>query len=210
LGQSLTILPIDGVYHTVVPGESLSRIASRYGVQAEAIARCSYNEVGPEGQISPGQKLIVPGGTKPYIPRQVTAYHGPIPPDARRGSGVFQWPASGRVTDRFGFKTRSGRWHTGIDIAASVGAPIYAADAGFVTYTGVSRRGYGKLVILDHGNGYVTYYAHLSVIYVSMGVSVDRSALLGAMGSTGNSTGPHLHFEIRHRGVPKDPEPDLP
>jgi murein DD-endopeptidase MepM/ murein hydrolase activator NlpD len=209
-GQELTILPIDGVYHTVVKGESLEHIAQKYGVRADDIANCEYNDLPRDGRLAPGTKLIVPGGVKPYIPRQVTAYNGPIPPDAKRGTGVFVWPASGRITDRFGFKTYSGRWHTGLDIAANTGTPIYAADAGFVTFTGTSRRGYGKMLIVDHGNGYVTYYAHLSVIYVSMGQSVDQGALIGAMGSTGNSTGPHLHFEIRHRGVPKDPELDLP
>jgi murein DD-endopeptidase MepM/ murein hydrolase activator NlpD len=209
-GQVLVILPIDGVYHTVVKGESLDSIAGKYGVRAEDILYCEYNDIPKGGGLAPGSKLVVPGGAKPYIPRQVTAYNGPIPPDAKRGTGVFVWPASGRVTDRFGCKTYSGRWHTGLDIAAHTGAPIFAADSGFVTFTGTSRRGYGKLVIIDHGNGYVTYYAHLSVIYVSMGQSVNQGALVGAMGSTGNSTGPHLHFEIRHRGVPKNPELDLP
>jgi hypothetical protein len=209
-GQELIILPVDGVYHTVVKGESLDSISFKYGARAEDILYCEYNDIPRGGVLVPGSKLIVPGGVKPYIPRQVTAYNGPIPPDAKRGTGVFVWPASGRITDRFGYKTYSGRWHTGLDIAANTGTPAFAADSGFVTFTGTSRRGYGKLVIVDHGNGYVTYYAHLSVIYVSMGQSVNRGALIGAMGSTGNSTGSHLHFEIRHRGVPRDPELDLP
>jgi murein DD-endopeptidase MepM/ murein hydrolase activator NlpD len=210
MGQTLLILPIDGVYHTIVAGDTLSRIAGKYDAQVEDIVTCPYNDIPADGTLVPGLKLIVPGGTKPYVPRQVTAYHGPIPDDALRGTGIFSWPTSGRVTDRFGYKTLSGRWHTGLDIAGSTGTPIYAADAGFVTFTGVSRSGYGKLVIVDHGNGYVTYYAHLNVIYVSMGQSVDKGVLVGAMGSTGNSTGPHLHFEIRHKGVPRDPQVELP
>jgi murein DD-endopeptidase MepM/ murein hydrolase activator NlpD len=210
LGQTLLILPIDGVYHTIVAGDTLSRIASTYDAQVEDIVTCPYNDILPDGTLVPGQKLIVPGGTKPYVPRQVTAYHGPIPDDALRGTGIFGWPTSGRITDRFGYKTLSGRWHTGLDIAGSIGTPIYAADAGFVTFTGMTQSGYGKLVIVDHGNGYVTYYAHLSVIYVSMGQSVDKGVLVGAMGSTGNSTGSHLHFEIRHKGVPCDPQVELP
>jgi LysM repeat protein len=209
-GQELTILPIDGTYHTVVRGNTLHRIAIKYGVQVEDIVHCEYNDIAPNLQLVPGQKLVVPGGVKPYIPRQITAYNGPIPSNAKRGTGIFEWPTSGHITDRFGFKTYSGRWHTGIDISSYRGAPIYAADAGFVTFTGTSRFGYGKLVIIDHGNGYVTYYAHLSVIYVSMGQSMDKRTLIGAMGSTGNSTGPHLHFEIRHRWRQKDPELDLP
>jgi murein DD-endopeptidase MepM/ murein hydrolase activator NlpD len=209
-GQELTILPIDGVYHTAVKGDTLSKIAHKYGVRVEDILHCEYNDIGSDGQIAPGQKLIAPGGVKPYVPRQITAYNGPIPSDAKRGTGIFAWPTSGRVTDRFGFRTYSGRWHTGIDIAARLGAPIYAADAGFVTFTGRSRLGYGNLVIIDHGNGFGTYYAHLSVTYVSMGQSVDKGTLIGAIGSTGNSTGPHLHFEIRHRGIQRDPELDLP
>lgn len=210
LGQQLTILPIDGVYHTVLQGDSLSAIARQYGVDVAEIVACPYNELDAGQALVPGQKLIVPGGTKPYIPRQVTAYKGPIPDDAMRGTGVFEWPTSGNITDRYGFRTYSGRWHTGVDIVASIGAPIYAADAGFVTYTGNSNLGYGKLLIVDHGNGYVTYYAHLSVIYVSMGQSVEKGSLVAAMGSTGNSTGPHLHFEIRHKGVPHDPQLNLP
>lgn len=210
LGQTLLILPIDGVYHTIVAGDTLSRIASQYDAQVEDIVTCPYNDIPPDGTLVPGQKLIVPGGTKPYIPRQVTAYHGPIPEDALRGTGIFSWPTSGRITDRFGYKTLGGRWHTGLDIAGNVGTPIYAADAGFVTFAGMTQSGYGKLVIVDHGNGYVTYYAHLSAFYVSIGQSVNKGVLVGAMGSTGNSSGPHLHFEIRHKGVPRDPQVELP
>jgi len=210
-GQELTILPIDGVYHTVVSGDTLEKIAKKYEANVEHILACPYNDLDPEApQIVPGQKLIVPGGIKPYVALQVTAYRGPIPKDAKKGTGVFVWPTSGRLTDRFGFATLSGRWHGGLDIAAYTGAPIYAADSGFVTYAGWSKSGYGNLIIIDHQNGFETRYAHLSAYYVSVGQSVGKGAQIAAMGSTGNSTGAHLHFEIRYNGVRKNPQLYLP
>jgi murein DD-endopeptidase MepM/ murein hydrolase activator NlpD len=210
-GQELIILPIDGVYHTVIKGDTLLKIAKKYQAEVDEIVHCVYNELDLEdAQIAPGQKLVVPGGIKPYIPRQVTAYKGPIPTDAKQGTGLFKWPTSGRITDRFGFRTYAGRWHTGLDISGYTGAPIYASDSGFVTFAGWTDQGYGKLVIIDHGNGFVTYYGHLSVCYVSAGQSVGQGTLIAAMGSTGKSTGPHLHFEIRNKGVQKNPELYLP
>lgn len=209
--QELVILPINGVYHTVVKGDTLLKMAKTYKVDLEDIIACEYNDLDPDDpQIAPGQKLIVPDGVKPYIPRTVTAYKGPIPTDAKQGTGIFAWPTSGRITDRFGVRTYNGRWHTGLDISGYNGAPVYAADSGFVTYAGWTDGGYGKLVAVDHGNGFVTYYAHLSVSYVSAGQSVGKGTLIATMGTTGNSTGPHLHFEVRSKGVQKNPEMYLP
>jgi murein DD-endopeptidase MepM/ murein hydrolase activator NlpD len=210
-GQELIILPIDGVYHTVIKGDTLSSIAKKYQAEVQPILDCTYNNLDPEDpQIAPGDKLIVPGGIKPYIARQVTAYNGPIPADAKQGTGIFAWPTSGRLTDRYGFRTFNGRWHNGLDISSSQGTPVYAADSGFVTFAGWQNNGYGNIIVIDHRNGYVTYFAHLSTYYVSAGQSVAKGALIAAMGSTGNSTGAHLHFEIRHKGVRKNPEMYLP
>jgi LysM repeat protein len=210
-GQELIILPIDGVYHTVVKGDTLSSIATKYKGEVEHIIACSYNNLDPENPvIAPGDKLIVPGGIKPIIARQVTAYSGPIPKDAQQGTGIFVWPVTGRITDRFGFRTISGRWHNGLDIAGPAGSAVRAADSGFVIFAGWQGSGYGNLVIIDHRNGFVTYYAHLSTYYVSAGQSVGKGAQIAARGSTGNSTGPHLHFELRYNGVRKNPEMYLP
>ncbi len=210
-GQELIILPINGVYHTVVKGDTLQKIAKKYKADVNHIIECPYNNLDPENpQIEPGQKLIIPGGIKPYVAREVTAYKGPIPKDAKRGTGIFGWPASGRITDRFGFRTLSGRWHGGLDIANMKGTPVYAADSGFVIFAGWSNQGYGNLIIIDHLNGYKTYYGHLEVMYVSVGQSVAKGSLIAAMGSTGRSTGPHLHFEVRYKGVRKNPELYLP
>jgi murein DD-endopeptidase MepM/ murein hydrolase activator NlpD len=210
-GQELVILPIDGVYHTVLQGETLSKIAAKYKAEVTSIIECPYNGLDPEAPvISPGDHLIIPGGIRPYVARTVSAYKGPIPADAERGTGVFSWPASGKLTDRYGFRTLSGRWHNGLDISRSTGAPVYAADSGFVTFAGWTDMGYGNLVVIDHRNGYETRYAHLQTYYVTAGQSVAKGTLIAAMGSTGNSTGPHLHFEIRQNGVRKNPEMYLP
>ena len=210
-GQELIILPIDGVYHTVAEGDTLAKIAQKYQAEVDPIVECPYNGLDPENpQIVVGQKLIVPGGIRPYIPRYVSAYNGPIPEDAERGTGVFVWPVTGRLTDRFGFKTLSGRWHNGLDIAGPRGDVVVAADSGFVTYAGWTKSGYGNLIVIDHRNGFETRYAHMNVCYVSAGESVAKGTPIGERGNTGNSSGPHLHFEIYYKGVRKNPELYLP
>jgi murein DD-endopeptidase MepM/ murein hydrolase activator NlpD len=116
-------------------------------------------------------------------------------------SGLI-WPVNGVLTSGFG--PRWGRMHEGIDIGASSGTPIRAAAAGRIIYAGYNSGGYGNLTIIDHGNGLSTAYAHQSAIYVSGG-SVSQGTVIGAVGSTGSSTGPHLHFEVRVNGSPVDP-----
>jgi murein DD-endopeptidase MepM/ murein hydrolase activator NlpD len=117
-------------------------------------------------------------------------------------AGRCLWPTAGSTTSEFG--TRWGRLHAGIDIAASTGTPIWAALPGTVVVAG-SQSGYGNTVVLDHGGGKTTLYAHQSRIAVSQGQSVDQGQVIGYVGSTGRSTGPHLHFETRHGGSPRNP-----
>jgi murein DD-endopeptidase MepM/ murein hydrolase activator NlpD len=112
-------------------------------------------------------------------------------------------PIEGTITSRFG--TRSRGLHTGLDIATSLGTPIKAAAGGVVTYAGY-KGSYGYLVVISHGNGIETYYAHCSKLYVNAGDSVSQGSVIAAVGSTGNSTGPHLHLEIRVNGVAKNPQ----
>ena len=153
-----------------------------------------------------GQSLILPGGVKPYVPQRVVATTAsvPAPRDAKVGTGRFVWPMSGTISQRF--------WtgHSGIDIAAKSGAPIVAADDGYVAVLQSSRTGYGNMIVLDHGNGYQTRYAHLSAFYVEAGQSISRGETIGACGSTGRSTGPHLHFEVIVNGVRRNPVSYLP
>lgn len=205
VGQELTILPIDGVYHQVGGGDTIEGIASTYRADPTAIIDYPLNKLDPENLvIEPGQWLIVPGGTKPFIPRTVTAYSGPIPADATVGSGIFGWPASGSISQ--------GYWsaHPGIDIAAWIGAPIAAADSGHVVAAGWDDTGYGYMVVIDHGNGFQTLYAHLQSYYVEPGDNVAKGQQIGEMGSTGNSTGPHVHFEVRQGTVQRNPVGFLP
>ncbi len=119
------------------------------------------------------------------------------------GTGAFVMPASGTLTSNFG--RRWGRNHEGIDVAAKIGTPIYAADNGIVTEAQYKNNGYGNFISIDHGNGYVTFYAHCSALFVSDGDVVAKGDLIGHVGNTGRSTGPHLHFEIRENGTAKNP-----
>lgn len=118
------------------------------------------------------------------------------------GSGVLSWPAGGRISSSYGY--RGGEFHGGIDIAAGTGSPVCAAAGGRVVFAGWAG-GYGKSVIIDHGNGLATRYAHLSRIYVSAGETVSRGETIGAVGSTGRATGPHLHFEVMVNGGRTNP-----
>jgi len=204
IGQVLTILPIDGVYHTVVAGDTLESIAQQYKAEGSAIIECEYNNLESPYNLVLGQKLIVPGGKRPYRPRVVHAYSGSIPGEAAKGTGSFGWPTSGVITQKFWER------HKAIDIGAPTGTPIVAADSGYVVKTGWSEYGYGKYVIIDHSNGFQTLYAHLHTILVEVGQSVGKGERIGSMGSTGRSTGPHLHFEIRFNGVQRNPLGYLP
>lgn len=126
-------------------------------------------------------------------------------------SGSFLWPVASYVyvSSRFGLRvhpiTGQTKSHTGIDIASNQGTAVYASDGGSVTLAGWNG-GYGNCIMIDHGNGYVTLYGHLSSISVSVGQTVSQGATIGAVGSTGNSTGPHLHFEVLKNGTRIDPE----
>lgn len=124
----------------------------------------------------------------------------------------FVWPAAGAISSPFGSVTDEGGWHGGIDIAGEQGTNVVAADGGIVIWAGfaISREGYGNLVVIDHGNGLETLYAHLDQITVAVGQQVDQGEVIGARGQTGAATGPHLHFEIRKRGVRVDPLLYLP
>ncbi|HIE38320.1 MAG TPA: M23 family metallopeptidase [Anaerolineae bacterium] len=204
IGQEIIILPIDGVYHTVAEGDTLESIAEKYKVDVEEIASCEYNHLEPpDFAIEPGMKLIVPGGEKPWVPRVVTSYTGPIPEGAR-GTGLFQWPVLGYITQGYWYG------HRAIDLGVPVGTAVRAADGGFVSFAGWTDIGYGYLVVIDHANGFATYYAHLSNFYVTAGQAVERGQVIAATGNTGWSTGPHLHFEIRYNGVQQTPRAYLP
>lgn len=117
-------------------------------------------------------------------------------------TGTFLYPSRGGISSRFGM--RWGRMHTGVDIAATYGSPVEASDGGKVVFAGWES-GYGKLIKIDHGNGFVTYYGHLSSILVKVGQKVAKGDVIGKVGTTGRVTGPHLHFEVRKNGVPQNP-----
>lgn len=203
VGQALTILPIDGVYHTVEAGDTVASLAETYKVDATAILNCPFNTIPDDKQLAVGEKVIVPGGTKPYTAQKVTTYEGPVETEAS-GAGIFYWPTVGVLTQGYWYG------HRAIDIGAPIGTTVIASDSGYVSFTGWTDIGYGYLIVLDHANGYQTYYAHLSQIFVSEGETVVAGQTIGAVGSTGNSTGPHLHFEIRYNGYPTNPLIYLP
>lgn len=203
VGQVLVILPIDGVYHTVQPGDTLESLAETYKVTVDAIRDCPFNDIPEDGPLEAGSHVVVPGGTKPYIERRVTPYTGPVPSNVE-ASGLFRWPTVGVLTQGYWYG------HRAIDIGAPVGTAVRASDGGFVSFAGWTDVGYGYLVVIDHSNGYQTYYAHLSNIFVREGEVVDAGQIIGAVGSTGNSTGPHLHFEIRFNHYPTNPLIYLP
>lgn len=123
-------------------------------------------------------------------------------------TGSYRWPADGPITSNFGWRVHpiygTSRFHTGVDIGAYYGSPIKAADGGTVIYSGWCG-GYGYTVMIDHGGGSTTLYGHCSRLFASVGQSVGKGQVVAAVGSTGNSTGPHLHFEVRQNGVPVSP-----
>ncbi len=206
-GQVLKIPPVDGVVHKVKKGETVYSIAKRYETNPQGLVDYPFNTFVDDEKFSLaiGQVLMVPDGVMPNIqPDNPTQYLAKqLTPDAGAVSatGGFVWPTSGQISQGY-------RWyHKAVDIANGIGTPILAADSGTVTVAGwPDNSGYGNRVLIDHGNGYVTLYAHMSRIDVAAGQTVKRGDQVGVMGSTGRSTGPHLHFEIRAAGALQNPQ----
>lgn len=216
-GILLFILPVDGVYHTVREGETARHIADEYDVHVSAL----YNEWNQlrEGQPpQEGQLLVVPGGNggevtwKPPQPKyavtQPSGYsYGVCSGVSFTGPGANGWfilPTGSPRVSGWRFHDPRNPTHIGLDYACRRGDVLYAADNGVVTIAGWNA-GYGILVEINHGNGFTTRYGHLSVLNVGCGQAVHQGDLIGYCGSTGWSTGAHLHFEIRKNGVPQDP-----
>jgi murein DD-endopeptidase MepM/ murein hydrolase activator NlpD len=225
VGMVLNILPVDGVYHAVSAGETVAGLAEEYDVEPEAL----YNEwnVLQEGQpLTAGLKLVIPGGTRDFIawqlPKTVASDGGAAINRGRPGMcggnyvglpgrGWFNWPTGGRRISGWYFRDGRNPAHGGLDIGLRTGEAIYAADGGVVVFAGWwGGGGYGNMIVVDHLNGWQTWYAHLSQVNVFCGQQVGAGEVIGLGGSTGWSSGPHLHFEVRLDGVPYDPLAYLP
>lgn len=214
-GDTLKILPVDGVTHVVKKGDTISKIALAYGAKNADITQ--YNNLGESGTgLTIGKEIIVPYGraivtatsgntTKPPTGVVTTQkpITGPVPgaSAASANASGFIWPTGATiVTQYFGWK------HTGMDIAGKIGLPNYAAKSGTVVKSQCGwNGGYGCYIILDHGNGVQTLYGHNTQLLVSPGEYVTQGQVIGLLGSTGRSTGPHLHFEVRINGKQVNP-----
>ena len=200
-GQSVKILPISGIQYKIASGDTIEKIAKKYRVDSEAIIE--FNKLASADDINIGEELMIPGGSPPpppqtYVIRQFTP---PAPQPIARSGGKLNWPAScGRITQYFN------SWrHKGLDIACSYGSSVEAAaDGTVIKAQGGWNGGYGIMVIIDHG-GYQTLYGHLSKLYVTVGQQVSKGQSIGSMGSTGQSTGSHVHFEYRTGGYQQNP-----
>lgn len=212
VGMDLLIPPIDGVLYEWQPQDDLAGVAARFEAAVEDILNWSGNRldlINP--QISPGDLVMVVGGRRefrqwliPTIPRGSAGVAASVYGDGAceggyegaYGTGTFIWPAANHLLSGNDF------WpgHLAIDIAAGDGASIFAADSGVVVFAGWANGGYGNTVVVDHGNGYQTLYAHMSRVSARCGQSVSQGGAVGVAGTTGNSTGTHLHFEVRYLG----------
>jgi murein DD-endopeptidase MepM/ murein hydrolase activator NlpD len=204
IGQKLVIPPVSGVLYTVKTGDTLEAIATTYKGELRTMVELEFNHLSekPTVPIS-GTQIMIPGGEKAYQPRLVYIGGRAVMVNAPRGGGRFVWPAQGWITTYWEPN------HRAIDIGAPEGTPIYASDAGVVVSAGWNGD-YGIALIIDHGNGFQTVYAHLSTFYPGVGQNVRRGQAIGKMGNTGKSTGPHLHFEIRYQGGNVNPMRYLP
>lgn len=220
-GDKLRILPVSGIAYDVARGDTLGIIAAQYGVDADSIAQ--LNKITGENLIA-GEKIIIPGGKKisyakiednnnpapkntpsekqpPAHPAHKEVLTAPKPSEeiSPESSGKMFWPTVGhRITQYYSWN------HKAVDIANQMGTPIYAAKAGVIQYNGWGK-GYGNEIVIDHGGGMMTRYAHLSKSLVEQGQEVEAGEQIGDMGSTGWSTGPHVHFEVIINGTKYNP-----
>jgi len=211
-GWQLTIPPTDGIYYKWKEGDTLEKIAEKYYANIDDIIRWPSNHLDITSPSVEGlDYVMIPGGYREIqswiVPLAYTSGSGATREIAGPGgcastsyaligSTAFIWPAAQYDLSGFDFSS----YHLAIDISAGVGDAIYASDSGTVVYAGWNNSGYGNLVVIDHGNGYETLYAHLSQVYVSCGQGVYRGGVIAAAGNTGRSFGSHLHFEVRLNG----------
>ena len=212
VGDELIIPPDDGIYVQWKESDQLQRLADKYRVEVHDVLAAPVNKLDiTDPVIKAGDFILFPGGYREtaafnpivfeYSPnsgvKKVIAGPGGCAWDYRSyGNGSFIWPTASHSLVGNDF----GAGHMGLDLATVDGGPIYAADGGTVIYAGAISGGYGIMVMIDHGTGYQTLYAHLSAVAVGCGQGVSQGQLIGYGGSTGNSTGPHLHFEVRYGG----------
>jgi len=226
-GQKLIILPEDGVYHAWSYGEGLNAVSRTYGVTPEDVLAEPMNEIDEESigdfalpKIATGSFLYIPGGkgmtpswvsyvptNDPSVKRADVSYLGPYACQSMlvlKGTGAWQLPTPSSYISGYEYNPPV---HNGLDYGGTIGTPLFAADSGVVIYAGWSDRGYGNTIVIDHLNGYISLYAHImhGGFNVGCGQAVPAGTTIGYMGSTGNSTGPHLHFEIRYNGSPVNP-----
>jgi len=228
-GTVLNILSVNGTYHKWSAGEGLNGVSKYYGVKPEDIINWPGNHLDPaklgdwsHPNIEPGTMLVVPGGHRefvtwsaPWITRKDPAVAKLLGPgfcgtmyEGAVGMGSFVWPTTNHWLSGFNYSPDTN--HPAIDIAGQLGNPVFAADNGVIVYAGWNNWGYGNVVVIDHGNGWQTLYAHLSYYGVGCGLSVNQGDVIGSIGSTGNSSGPHLHFEMMYQGSKVNPFDFLP
>ena len=229
-GQELNILPVNGTYHEWQQGEGLNAISTYYGVKPEDIINYPANNLDPSTigdfanpNIAPGTWLVIPNGRREFVswsaPLGVTRENpasarllGPGACDPISGGavgyGTFIWPSNKHYLSGFDYTPAANHW--GIDVAGNEGEAVYATDAGVIVYSGWNNYGYGNMIMIDHGSGFQSLYGHLSAINVQCGQSVGQGDVIGAIGSTGRSTGAHLHFEIRSLSSFVNPHDVLP
>lgn len=213
VGMELKIPPVNGVYYQWQEGDTFETVAAEFETEAANILGWGGNKFDlTNPQVEPGSWVMIPDGKRefqqwivPIIPRGAAGvstgmYGAGACPGGYEGgafgTGSFIWPTINRMIS--GNDYWSG--HLAIDIGSALGEPISASDAGVIVFAGWANGGYGNAVAIDHGNGYQTLYAHLNSVSVRCGQSVSQGQNIGYGGSTGNSTGPHLHFEIRYQG----------
>lgn len=212
VGDELIIPPGDGIYYQWKENDILQKIADKYHVEVKDILQCPANYLDiTNPEIKPGDYLLLPGGYRetavisPVVfeysknsgVKKVISGPGGCSWDYQAyGNGTFVWPSASHTVPGNDFWSG----HMGLDIGTVEGGPIYATDGGTVIYSGTIGGGYGIMVMIDHGNGYQSLYGHLSGTAVSCGQGVSQGQVIGYGGSTGNSTGVHLHFEVRYGG----------
>ena len=218
IGAQLNILPVDGYYYEWQAGDGLNGVAKGLNVTPEDIINYPLNHLDAatlgdysHPNIKPGTWLIVPGGTRPYTswsaPAGITRQNPAVArvmgagscgkvSDGAVGLGSFIWPTNKHYLSGFDYSVETN--HRGIDLAGNTGEPVYAVDAGVIVYAGWNDWGYGNMIMVDHGTGWQSLYAHLNSINVVCGQSVDMGTTIGTVGSTGRSSGSHLHFELMH------------